>query len=198
MASIEWIKQLIEVESVITWKGYDIVRTLTQEEQAKAKDIVSAGSEDAFVYIPTTSGYHGTLVQNKMLPWETLYPILLQLPFCKCECIMLPLNDEIMNCLQRNPKRRDEIQKLGFIPARPFVRKEDNYIAFSIYLSTRFESYDEDGYGGGNEDSYIVGIIDPQGRWAMLPQECIDIYVSDTRETNSADFLPDTMRQPVF
>lgn len=198
METIEWIKQLIDVESVITWEGHDIVRTLTQEEQAKAKDIVSIGSEDAFVYVPTKSGYHGTLFQNKMLPWGTLYPILLQLPFYKCECIMLPLNDEIMKCLQRNPKRADEIQKLGFVPARPSVRKEDNYIACSIYLSTRFESYDEDGYGGGDEDSYIVGIIDPQGRWAMLPKECIDIYVQDTKETHSAEFLPETMRQSIF
>ena len=50
MNTEEWIKQLIEVESVITWEGFELSRTLTPDEQSRAKEIVASGSGGAFDY----------------------------------------------------------------------------------------------------------------------------------------------------
>lgn len=199
MDAIEWIKQLIEVESVITWEGFELSRILTPDEQSRAKEIVASGSDGAFDYWPSKHGYRGELIQRKLLPWNILYSILVQLPFCQCEQILLPLNDDVLEFFKRrNPERIEKLLANGYISARPFVRKSDHFIVISIYLYSRFENYDEDGYGGGDEDTYVVGIIDPQGRWALPPQECADFRIMSVEESDSSLFISDIERKKIF
>ena len=199
MNTEEWIKQLIEVESVITWEGFELSRTLTPDEQSRAKEIVASGSGGAFDYWPSKHGYRGELIQRKMLPWNILYSILVQLPFCQCEQILLPLNVDVLEFIKRrNPERIEKLLANGYISARPFVRKSDQFIVVSIYLYSHFENYDEDGYGGGEDDYYIVGIIDPQGRWALPPQECVDFRLGFIKDSDPSCFIAEDMRKPIF
>lgn len=196
MNTIDWIKQLIEVESVLKYVGFELTRTLTEEEQSKAKEIVAVGTNGNFVYWPNQYGYRGEILQRKMIAWEDLYSVLLQLPFCQCEQILLPLDEDILEFFRRrDPETLEKLLAQGFIVAKPHVRKLDQFIAISIYLYSHFVNYDEDGYGGGEDDYYIVGIIDPQGRWALPPQVCVDFNKSTVEESEPSTFIPDAERK---
>lgn len=196
---IDWIKQLIEVESVLKYEGFELTRTLTPEEQSKAKEIVAVGTNGNFVYWPSKYGYRGEILQRKMLAWDDLYSVLLQLPFCQCEQILLPLDDGILELFRRrDPERLEKLLVQGYIIAKPHVRKLDQFVAISIYLYSHFVNYDEDGYGGGEDDYYIIGIIDPQGRWALPPQVCADFRIGTVEESDSSTFIPVAERKYLF
>lgn len=199
MNTIDWIKQLIEVESVLKYEGFELTRTLTPEEQSKAKEIVAVGTNGNFVYWPNKYGYRGEILQRKMIAWNDLYSVLLQLPFCQCEQMLLPLDEEILEFFRRrDPETLEKLLAQGFIIAKPHVRKLDQFIAISIYLYSHFVNYDEDGYGGGEDDYYIIGIIDPQGRWALPPQVCVDFRRGTVEDTDPSEFLPENMRKQIF
>ena len=197
-ARITWVEELKQIESVITWEDATVTRKMTEEDQNKAAQVVEEGTDGVFRYYRSKYGYRGSLYQQKLIPWGELYNTLLQLPFCQCEGIMLPFDEDVISKFHISKERADKYRAWGCLPVEPFVRKEDKYIVVSLFVSSRYESYDEDGYGGGDVDEYAVGIIDPEGRWALPFKRCDDVRVSSIRETSAENFIPIAERTPLL
>lgn len=192
-----WIQKLIEIESVIERKGHEVVRPLTREEQEKACDLVSKATKGNFSYCMDKYGYRGRIIQNRLVPWEEVYNMLIQLPFLQCELIFLPFNPDFFENMEIGQDRMNFFKKIGYIPVQAHVRKEDRYIAVNTYISSKEDSYDEDGYGGGITDEYAAGIIDDKGRWALPFEYCIDSYLTYYHSLGSDSFVLEEKRKSI-
>lgn len=198
MDKIHWIEQLKELESGFVWDGNKVARFLTKEEMCVAQSFVEKETLSNFYYQPNDFGYPGNIIQCKQLPWKELYQTLVELPFCKCNQILIPWNPLLIEKFHIEPERIETFINNGSIPVTPYVRKKDQYISVALYLSSRFEAYDENGYGGGYVDEYAVAVIDKEGRLAYPFTHCVDIHLNSMMDITSNGFFPDIKRKSLF
>ena len=198
MDKIQWIEKLKELKSGFVWDGNKATRFLTKEEMCLAQSFVEKETLGAFCYQPNDYGYPGNIMQCKKRPWKELYQTLVELPFCKCSQILIPWCPSHIEKFHIEPERIEAFIANGSIPVIPHVRKEDQYISVALYLSSRFEPYDEDGYGGGDVDEYAVAVIDKEGRLAYPFTHCVDIHLNSTMDISSNEFLSDIKRKSLF
>ncbi|MCQ2289182.1 MAG: hypothetical protein MJZ74_08800 [Muribaculaceae bacterium] len=196
MEKNQWIYKLKELESGFVWDGNNATRVMTEEEMRLAETYIDKETHGTFSYQPNR-GYPGRILQCKMISWKELYQILIELPFWRCNQILIPWDPTLLEKFHIKSERIDSFISAGVIPVMPYIR-EDQYISVYLYVDSRFEAYDKDGYGGGIDDEFAFAVIDKEGRLAYPFTKCIDFDLTSMLKIDSTEFIPEYKRKKIF
>lgn len=196
MDNIHWIEKLKDLESGFVWDGDKATRVMTEEEMCIAEAYIDKETHGTFCYQPNR-GYPGRIHQCKMVSWKELYQILIELPFWRCSRILIPWDPTLLEKFRIKSERIDSFISTGVIPVTPYIR-DDNFISVYIYVNSRFEAYDEGGYGGGEDEEYAFAVIDDEGRLAYPFTRCLDIDLTSMLKIDSTKFIPESKRKKLF